>query len=153
MVIEFTKKQFKALLKAVYLGNWLANAHRVEGMKKEYEEIEDLVFSKAAEFGFEGYADREDDGRCYPSNKFEKETDVHLLHEEYDEESLWEELANKLGERDFAYRFSKEEIEQMSSEERFLYLQACIVPYEVEFEKYGLGRVVVMKTLANKSLN
>ncbi len=33
MNIEFTKAQFFALLKAVYLGNWMANANRDGNME------------------------------------------------------------------------------------------------------------------------
>ena len=47
--IELTKKQFLALLKAVYLGNWMANANRDGSPEdphvEDYEKIEDLIFS------------------------------------------------------------------------------------------------------------
>ena len=51
--IGLTRKQFKALLKVVYLGNWVANAYRTEDMQKEYERIEDYIFSLAPQFGKE----------------------------------------------------------------------------------------------------
>lgn len=38
-LIEFTKERFEALLKLVYLGNWMANAHRDEPIA-EYERLE-----------------------------------------------------------------------------------------------------------------
>ena len=34
MQIEFDKKQYEILLKLVYLGNWMANAHRTEDFKE-----------------------------------------------------------------------------------------------------------------------
>lgn len=143
--ITLTNKQFKALLKAVYLGNCMANAYRTDDMQKDYEGIEDYIFSLAPQFGLEKYVDHEDsDGdRYYPTNSFEQTTDVRKLHEAYDEETLWDELADRLGERDFASKYSAEEIKKMSREEWLTKLDACIDLYNEEFEKFGLERIRV----------
>jgi len=80
--IEFTKEQFEALLKLVYLGNWLANANR-DGSNEnphleEYEKIENYIFSFAKQFGFDEYVDDKDarEGKFYPTRTFEEGTDV-----------------------------------------------------------------------------
>ena len=143
--IAFTKKQFKALLKAVFLGNWMANAYRVDDIKKDYENIEDYIFSLAPQFGFDKYMNHEDsDGdKYYPTSSFEETTDVHMLHEAYDEENFWDELADRLGERDFFERYSADEIQKMSREEYFDILSDCVDAYHEEFEKFGLERIRV----------
>jgi len=145
--ITLTRKQFIALLKAVYLGNWMANAYRTEDKRNDYESIEDYIFSLTAQFGFEKYVDHEDsDGdRYYPTNFFEETTDVHKLHEEYDEETLWDELAERLGERDFMEKYTKDEIVKMPRDERFTKLSKCIDVYNEEFEKLGLQRIRIQK--------
>ena len=141
--IQLSRKQFLALLKLTYLGNWMANAPRTQNMKEDYESIESFVFSFAPAFGFEKYMDHEesDGDRYYPTGLFEEETDVHKLHEEYDEETFWDELADRLGERDFYEKYSKEEIKRMDREERFTKLYECIDAVSDELEKYGLGRL------------
>jgi len=123
--IELTKKQFSSLLKAVYLGNWMINAHRT-GSKddpriKEYESISDFIFSQAPKFGFKRYMDHEpsDGERYFPTRYFEEETDVHKFHEEYDNDTFWDELTHRLGERDLIEKYSKEEIKKMKREEWF----------------------------------
>ena len=88
MKINLTKKQYETLAKAVYLGNWMANANRT-GQKgdfhiKEYEEITDYMFSLASEFGFPKTF--EHDLEC---DEHGKTTEVNRLHEEYDEETFW----------------------------------------------------------------
>lgn len=145
--IIFTRKQFQALLKTVYLGNWMANANRVNDMQKDYESTEDYIFSKASQFGLEKYVDHEetDGGRYYPTNLFEESTDVHKMHEAYDEETFWDELADHLGERDFMKKYSIEEIQKMTQEEYFVKLSECIDFYNEEFEKFGLERIEVKK--------
>jgi len=145
--ISLSKKQFEALMKVVYLGNWMANAYRTEDMKKDYEGIEDFIFSLAPSFGLDQYMDHEetDGNRYYPTRSFEEDTDVHVMHEAYDEESMWDKLADGLGERDFFEKYTQEEIKHMSRGERFAKLTECILIYEIEFEKYGLRRIRIQK--------
>lgn len=145
--ITLTGKQFIALLKVVYLGNWMVNAYRTEDMKKEYEGVEDYIFSLAPQFGLEKYMDHEtsDGDRYYPTSFFEETTDVRLLIEEYDEEMFWDELAESLGKRDFVKMYSRKEIEKMSREKYFDKLYEHIDNYIEEFEKFGLQRIRIQK--------
>lgn len=145
--IEFTRKQFETLLKAVYLGNWVANAHRETGTLREYDEMEDYIFSQAEKFGLGKYADHEaEDGKHYfPSMEFEENTDVHSLHEEYDASSFWDEIIDRLGERDFYMRYREVEIEKMDDEERFEKLHECCDEWAEEISRYGIRRLDVRK--------
>jgi tRNA(Ile)-lysidine synthase TilS/MesJ len=149
--IGFTKKQFEVLLKLVYLGNWMANANRngtlKDPMKKEYEEIENYIFSFTKQFGFDEYVDDADaeKGEFYPTRKFEEETDVHQLHEEYDEATFWDEIVDRLGDRDFFRHYSKKEIRKMSRDERFKKLYEFIDKWADETGKYGIERLEIKK--------
>jgi len=145
--IEFTHEQYLALMKVVYLGNWVANAYRTEKMKKDYEAIDDYIFSFAPKFGLSRFMDHEatDGDRYFPTRAFEEETDVHELHDEYDEETVWDELAQWLGERDLFERYSEAEINAMSREEYFRNKAECVAVYEKEFEKHGMERVRIAK--------
>ncbi|TSC74095.1 MAG: hypothetical protein G01um101433_1108, partial [Parcubacteria group bacterium Gr01-1014_33] len=98
LLIELTRKQYAALLKAVYLGNWIANAYRDGGpldpLAEEYEEILHFVFSQAPRFGLEKYASREPGtGDAYhPTRLFEEGTDVRKILDAYDDVMFWDEL-------------------------------------------------------------
>jgi hypothetical protein len=150
--VEFTKDQFLALMKMVYLGNWMANATRNGGpedpQKEEYNDIENYIFSHAKQFGLGEYVDDEDCEkykRVFPTRKFEEETDVEKLREEYDDHTFWEELAGYLGDRDFYKKYSGEEIERMSQDDRFIKLQECIIKWEEELEKEGIDRLNIIE--------
>ena len=152
MKINLTKKQYEALAKIIYLGNWMANANRT-GSKddphmKEYKEITDYIFSLAPEFGFPETF--EHDLEC---DEHGKTTEVNHLHEEYDEETFWEELCEILGERDFFKKYSKEEREKMTDDEHFLKLQECIIAWENEAEEYGVERLEIMKKAKDFGIN
>lgn len=151
MKVNLTKNQYETLMKLAYLGNWMANANR-DGSSSdphidEYEKMEDYVFSFAKEFGLDEFVDHEekDGDKYYPTRKFEEETDVYKLREEYDEETFWEELCTRLGERDFFNKYTKEEIEKMTREERFTKMMECQIAWEEEFEEYGIERLMVDK--------
>ncbi len=149
--IEFTKKQFLTLMKIVYLGNWMTNANRdgslEEPYKKEYEEIESYIFSLARQFGLVEYVDDEDIekfGRVFPTRKFEEETDVNEICDAYDEGTFWDELAERLGYRDFYKKYTKKDFDKMTQDERFLKLQECIVEWEGELESNGIERLGIV---------
>ena len=154
--ITLTRTQFKVLLKAVYLGNWVANAYRDGSPEdphiQEYEKIEDYIFSLAPKFSMEKYVDHEksDGEKYYPTSYFEEETDIHILHEEYDEQTLWDELAERLGERDFVEKHTSEEIKKMGREEYFEKLSECVDIYHEEFEKFGTERLEITKKAEKK---
>lgn len=143
--VEFTNEQYLVLMKAVYLGNWMANAYRIDDKKKEYEGIEDYIFSFAPKFGLKKFMDHEETERYFPTRAFEEETEVHELHEEYDEETVWDELANWLGERDLFERYSEAEIKAMSRDEYFVKKSEYVAVYEEEFGKHGMERVRIEK--------
>lgn len=119
--ISFTKEQFESLLKLVYLGEWMINANRVDDRIKKYEDLQDYIFSYAKQFGLDEFVDDEEakKGKFFPTRKFEEETDVQKFIKEYDEETFWDEIVDRLGERDFYRHYAKDEIQKMSQDERF----------------------------------
>ncbi len=147
MKINFTKKQFENLLKLVYLGNWVVNAHRTDDTIKKYEDLEHYVFSFAKAFGFEEYADAEKvgNGEFYPTRVFEEETDINKLHDEYDSDTFWDEIVDRLAERDFIRKYGVDKIQKMSRDERFEKICECEEKYADEIEKNGIERLGIVE--------
>ena len=145
MNINLTKKQYEALTKAVYLGNWMANAQRT-GQKndphyKEYEDIADYIYSFAKDFGF---PDNFEAGLEFSDGE-EEPPEASRLHEEYDEQNFWEVLPDKLGERDFFRTYSKEEREKMTDEDHFTKMMEYIIVWENEMEENGIERIGIIE--------
>lgn len=143
MKINLTKKQYESLVKAVYLGNWMANAHRTgqsnDPHKKEYNEIADYIYSLSTEFGLPDNYEYEVEFSDGPYGTSE----VEGLHEEYDEDSFWSEVPERLGTRDFFKKYSKKEREKMTEEEHFIKMQECIIPWEEEIDDNGIDRLEI----------
>ncbi len=152
MKINFTKKQYEALAKVVYLGNWMANAQRTgqvgDPHMEEYEEVADYVFSVAPQFGFPETF--EHDLEC---GDHTNTTEVSRLRDEYDEQTFWDELCEMLGERDFYQKYTREEIQKMDREEYFTKLQERIMLYEDEVEAYGVERLYILKQIKDLGMD
>jgi hypothetical protein len=143
--IEFTKEQFFVLLKAVYMGNWMANGNADEekDLRKDYDALESLIFSHAPQFGLAQYVEHEsNEGDIYyPTSEFEEDTEVAAIKDAYDEATFWGELAARLGAQCFARRYSKADADKMSPSEHFTKLHECINLCADELERFGLDRV------------
>lgn len=141
--IELSKKQYERLLKLVYLGNWVVNAHRTDDRKKEYDDVEGLVFSHARTFGFPQFLDDEHEiggRRHFPTQEFELNTDIHEFQEQYDNDTFWDELLDRLAERDVDSEFGDR---AATSEQRLAALYEREQQYADEVEKYGLERLKI----------
>lgn len=134
--IEFTPEEYKSLLKLLYLGEWMHNAYN-ESEPSDVEKVVQKVFAKSKEAGLERMIQyTEDLGKYFPTRNMEEI--FHLLVEDYDESTFYEELPYRLAERDFEAKYTKSAIKKMSAETQFLKKEELAEKYFDEFEKNGL---------------
>lgn len=133
--IKFIKNQFEALLKLVYLGNWMVNADRTTDIIKEFEEVEKYLFSKTSLFGLEKYSYKE--MPSYPSALFE-EIEAREYIDTYNDQTFWELLAEELAKRQIRETYSEEDLIKMDRIERVGLLFDIEEKYQLEFEKNGI---------------
>ncbi|WP_053220496.1 hypothetical protein [Virgibacillus senegalensis] len=139
--MEMSERQYEKLMELVYMGNWLVNAHRNEEIAS-YSEMEQFVFSKYEDAGFDEYVtyDKEDDFYELTSEQKEK---VHRYIKEFEDYNLWEELTYRLANRDLLQELGPVGKLQQKDIERRLDLAE---QYENEFIKNGLKNVKVNKS-------
>ncbi len=144
MKINLTKTQYETLAKTVYLGNWLATSwitHRSDSpVTKEYDGISDYIYSLAPLFGFSNNLEYD----LEFTDEGEDDPETRRLIDEYDDETFWQELPDRLGERDFYKKYSAEDRKKMNKEEHFTKLMSCTIPWEKEFEKRGVERLGII---------
>ena len=129
MELELTRKQFRRLLDMVYIGNWILNSTRGEDRFKDYDEVESLLFSKAAREGMPTLADLYQ-GEIIPSRAF-AEGGIHEAIMEYENNVFFEILAEDLARRD------------MDDESNLDELNRRIDAYIDEFEAHGTDNITV----------
>ena len=150
MNINFTKKQYESLIKICYLGNWIANSMRDDSKKdpsiKEYEKIEQYVYSFAKDFGLEELID-EDEGVYYPTVEMEENTQVDGLIEEYDDRTFWEKLKSELAKKLIRGKYTKKQILKMSNSKRVTEILGIEDDLDKEFSKFGVERLVLDESI------
>ncbi len=144
MKINITKEQYWHLLRSVYIADWIANAICERDMKEDEDikKVRNHVFSFAKDFGYDDFVTYDDELKSYFSTwDLDDESSTREIIERYDEHIFWEELSERMGERDFHDKYKPAEIEKMSDEERFTKHMKCQIVWEKELEKNGVERI------------
>ncbi len=145
--LALSPEQFKTLLRMVYIANTVANGARDEGdFRKEYDELEQYVFSRAKEVGFPAATERHEvDGveHHHPSLLFEKDPEVNRLMDDYELTVAIEVLAEKLAERDIEAKFGPKAKDRMPAADYDELLDERAKEYETEFEDGAFSGVRV----------
>lgn len=143
MNLKLTKKQYKNLLKLVYLGNWLINAIRLEDDRiKKYDEIEEYIYSFAKKAGLEKYIEFDKKfNKFFPTREFSD--GMYQYIEEYDDDAFWEELIDRLARCDFVKKYGQKTIRKMDLKELIEKEQPFLDKYAKEFAKHGLKNLEI----------
>jgi len=144
MEITLTTDEYKTLLETVQIASWILHAYRVEQgpETKAYRDLEQKILSLAKEAGFGDLVQYSEELREYfPSREFEEKGPPMQFIDEYDEESFWDELAERLGTRDLVEEEGEDTVRKMDPWERATRIESLHGSYLEEFEKYGLERL------------
>ena len=133
MELELTRKQLRRLLDLVYIGNWILNSTRGEDRFKDYDEVESLLFARAAREGMPTLSETYQ-GEVIPSRAF-AEGGIHEAIMEYENNVFFEILAEDLARRDM----DDVPIDETNYDE----LTQRIDAYIDEFEAHGTDNITV----------
>ena len=133
MDLNLTRKQFRRLLDMVYIGNWILNSTRGEDRFKDYDEVEALLFGRAALEGMPTLAEVYQ-GEIIPSRAF-AEGGIHEAIMEYENNVFFEILAEDLARRDM----NDVPIDESNYDE----FAQRIDSYIDEFEAHGTDNITI----------
>ena len=133
MNLELSNKQFRRLLDLVYIGNWILNSTRGDQRFTDYDEVESLVFGRAALEGMPSLAELYQ-GEIVPSRAF-VEGGIHEAIAEYENNVFFDILAEDLARRDM----DDVPIDESNYDE----LTSRIDAYIAEFEQHGTDNILV----------
>ncbi|MGQ9801718.1 MAG: hypothetical protein ACUVRL_08660 [Candidatus Saccharicenans sp.] len=137
MELKLNKEQYEKLLELVYLGNWMVNAYRTDDYLEEYSEVVSNIFSRAEEAGLEGKSVKDEtEAKYLPSYDFEESMQDFIS--DYDGFCFWEELINRLAERDALKEFGSTPLDKIDLEEFLNKKSAYLRKYEQEVEENGI---------------
>ena len=133
MQLEMSNKQFRRLLDLVYIGNWVLNSTRGDERFQDYDQVESLLFAKAALEGMPQLAELYQ-GEIVPSKAF-VEGGIHEAIMEYENNVFFDILAEDLARRDM----DDAPIDESNYDE----LTSRIDAYIAEFEEHGTDNLLV----------
>ncbi len=144
MELNLSREQYEKLLELVYLGNWLINAYRTDDYLEDYAEVVSLIFSQAEKAGLEGKAVKDQlADRYLPSFDFEESLSDYIS--EYDSFCFWEELLNRLAEREAMKEFGNLPLDKIDLDEFLEKKNKFLRIYEREVEENGLKNFELIK--------
>ncbi len=140
MKITLSRKQYKSLLKIIYLGDWLVNSYRTKDLDKEMQDIEQHILSYAEQFNCKDITQKaEKNNEIFPTREFEDM--LHPYIEEYDNETFWDELIERLAKKDILDQYDTKTIEEMEGIDRLMLIGKFRKKYEIDFSENGLDNI------------
>lgn len=133
MNLELSKKQFRRLLDLVYIGNWILNSTRGDQRFADYDQVESLLFGRAALEGMPDLAELYQ-GEVVPSRAF-VEGGIHEAIIEYENNVFFDILAEDLARRDMD--------DVPIDDSNYAELASRIDAYIAEFEEHGTDNLMV----------
>jgi hypothetical protein len=139
--MELTPEQMKKLVELAYLGEWMINSrHGVDIQDEEASDSLQKLLSLAVPY-VEGIERDVESGNYYLNNDWAEEIDdVYVA--DYDDHVFWDELVERLAERDLA-NHEGIEIEDVDREDYLSQLRPLESRYIDEFDEHGIERLVI----------
>ncbi len=144
--LAFSPEQFKVLLRMIYIANTVANGHRDANYLKEYDELEQYIFSRAKDAGFPAATWRHkiaEEEHHHPSRIFEDDVEIANILDEYDAHIAFAFFAERLAERDVERKYGANAKEGMPAQDHEELVEEVAAAYRKEFEDHGFANITV----------
>lgn len=139
--IELSKADMKMLLKYVYCGHWLLTATK-PGPDEKHEAFYQRILSLMKNNNIEPRIDYEH-GTYEVSGELDEE--YHDAIDDYNEDTFWEELIERLATRDLSVKHTQKEIEGMGYPEVSEKIDKEAEKYIDEIDEHGLKNIGIVR--------
>lgn len=161
MKISVTQNDYRRLLMMLFTADWVFNARRVDppaGLRRKCGESFERFLAHAVNMGCADLVE-EIHGRLAPSDVLENDLEVMEIIEDYDADTFWQELAERLAERDYENRHGagpagNPAVPPLSDQQRFerlVELEDLEAPYWSDFEASGIKNLHVIRGVGRPS--
>ncbi len=148
--IRLHRRQFEDLLKLVYLGNFLVNNYRADRPVARFDDLESYLFALAKDYGLSHVLDMDaETGVVYPSQEFSQAEDLNEYIDDFMDNCFWEELVQRLTERDMRRKYGQDVYETMEYEELKEKEEPIFRKYASEVETHGLENLEIVSRRAS----
>lgn len=155
MEIKLTRQEFITLMKMVHITESVLFPYKYaecQQIMEPYEMLGQKIYSYAQEFGLEELIEADQESLTYiPTTKFEEQLAVTDLIEAFEESVFWENLMDRLAERDAIEGLAGESPPDPNlARSAFEDAHAAMAEkYSDEFVKHGIDRLRVQSRRQN----
>jgi hypothetical protein len=146
MQVDFSKEEYRTFLEILEIADWVLFAHRTDEPenRKKYHNFEQKIFRFAEEMGFRNLIMYDEEmGKYFPTREHDENSSVMPFIEEFEEATFWDELADRLADRDMLRKIGEKKLLSMTREQRFLAHCDFEEKYQEEFQKHGIERLEI----------
>ena len=145
MKLNFTNREYRTLMEMIQIASWVIHAHETERPtgNDPYDVIEEKILSQAKDFGCAGDVDFDKQlGAHFATRDFEE----HIMQfiDRYDDDTFWEELRERLIERDMVRVIGDQQYLALEFEDRMKKAVPFEQKYDNEFAEHGIERLAVI---------
>lgn len=147
MKINLTKKEYHALLDVLQLADWILQARENEDDERArtHREFEQKILSLAGEFGCEQLVEKDPvEDRLYVSPAHEKNSPAMDFVDRFEDELFWEELIDRLVQRDLVRQLGEEDYKNLKLEDRLDRETPLVEHYQEHFSVHGLTHLELL---------
>jgi hypothetical protein len=142
MQINLEPAEYKALLELVEIGDWILHAFKTDPPEEtaEHRRVQQKLYALAKDAGCEDRVQYDANSKGYfPAGELDKAAMRYIA--EYDDDIFWDELIDRLGQRDLEKQYGQVQIAGMATDKRFDALELRCQRYADEFHKNGLANL------------
>jgi hypothetical protein len=148
MTINFTRKEYQALVEMLLVADWVINAEEAEETeaREPYRALRKKVLSHVKAMGM-GQDFQYDPGQdeYFETAEYEARAPHLRFVDEHDEATFWSKLADKLAARDVAAELGGRGEGAISEEQWLARLFEITERYENELEEHGLANLRLVR--------
>lgn len=140
--LSLSVERYRALIEMIQVADWVITSRETEPRQSTeiYREVRGAVLENVAAVGLDDDILFED-GEYFETLDYENGAPHREFIDTYDNEAFWDELVDRLVNRDLRDEFSEAEIADMSIENRTKKKAAIQATYENEFVKHDIDRL------------
>lgn len=147
MKINISKKEYGLLMDMLCIADWIMHAHALkeEDRFSEHEIFFKRMMAFSKEMGAEDKILFEEDLNDYYQTRDYEAYILDQFIEPYDDECFWEELIDRLAQRDLVNAIGEDKFLKMEFLERATRLEEIKALYDHEFSEHGLQNMYMKK--------
>ncbi len=135
------------LLQILEIAQWVVGSHAVgpQPEAKPFDDLEQKIFALAKEYGLDSLVKFDNRLEQYFETRHYEETCSAMeFVDKFESDSFWENLIDRLVERDVVKKVGHKVLSEMGPKERIMAYGEREDFYAEEFENHGLERVAIV---------